>query len=343
MDRRRFLSALAGAAALGLAPGVAPRTALANRAEEEALTFFRIGTGPTAETLYAFGAAIAAGISRPPGGSPCDQGGICGVPGLIAVAQSKGGSIENLESLADDEVESALVHADMAYWAYNAAGPFKHRPPFTSLRVIANLTPVMMHVAVRADSDIQSFDDLRGRAVSLGPSGSGTVSNALLLLRTHGIPLEDLRPHFLHPGPASDALASGEIDALFEIGGAPIEALAALAERRPIRLLPIDGYEARQMQSLYPFLRDGEIRGDLYKGVPPTATLSLGVQWVTRSEQPAELIEAIARALWSGPSKELYLIDNPQSRFPTVEEAAQETAVPFHAGAKTYYDQALSG
>jgi len=340
MDRRRLLTALAGAALFGLAPGADAR---ADQAREEALTFFRIGTGPTAETLYAFGAAIAAGISRPPGGSPCDRGGICGVPGLIAVAQSKGGSIENLEGLADDELESALVHADMAYWAYNAAGPFRHRPPFTSLRVIANLAPVMMHVAVRADSDIAEFDDLRGRAVSLGPSGSGTVSNALLLLRTQGIPLEELRPRFLHPGPASDALASGEIDGLFEIGGAPIDALAALAERTPIRLLPIEGYAARQMQSLYPFLRGGEIRGDLYAGVPPTPTLSLGVQWVTRSEQPAALIEAIARALWSGPSEELYRIDNPQSRFPSVEEAARETAVPIHKGAQAYYDQTLRG
>lgn len=322
--------------AASLAPSPAP-------AAEEQLTFFRIGTGPTAETLYAFGTAISAGISRPPGGSPCDQGGICGVPGLIAVAQSKGGSIENLESLVAGDLESALVHADMAYWAYNAAGPFRHREPFTGLRVIANLTPVMIHVAVRADSAIESFDDLRGRSVSLGPSGSGTVSNALLLLRTQGIPLEDLRPRFLNPGPAADALAAGEIDALFEIGGAPIEALAALAERTPIRLLPIAGEAARQMQSLYPFVQGGAIRDGLYRGVPETATLSLGVQWVTRADQDDELIEAIARAFWSGPSRDLYMTSNPESRFPTLEDAARETPVPMHNGAKTYYEQALGG
>jgi hypothetical protein len=337
---------------IGMVPRAAPRCFAAGLAlwlaviipsvaasEDERLTFFRIGTGPTAETLYALGTAISAGISRPPGSSPCDQGGVCGVPGLIAVAQSKGGSIENLEALAEGDLESALVHADMAYWAYNAAGPFKHRRPFTALRVIANLTPVSMHIVVPAESGIRAIQDLKGKRVSLGPSGSGTVSNALLLMRTHGLSLEEFRPRFLNPGPASDQLASGEIDALFEIGGEPIEAVAALAERMPIRLIPIGGYPARQMQSLYPFLSAGVIRDGLYNGVPETATLSLGVQWVTRSEEPSGLVESITRALWQGNSRELYLIDNPDSRFPTLEEAARESAVPMHAGAKVYYDQ----
>ena len=326
---------------IGLLCTVVTPVAVADQRDEERLTFFRIGTGPTAETLYALGTAISAGISRPPGSSPCDQGGICGVPGLIAVAQSKGGSIENLEAMAEGDLESALVHADMAYWAYNAAGPFKHRRRFQELRVIANLTPVTLHIVVRARSNIHEISDLKGRKVSLGPSGSGTVSNALLLLRTHGLKLAEFRPLFLNPGPASDALASGEIDALFEIGGAPIEAIAALAEREDIRLLPIEGYPARQMQSLYPFLTNGTIRGDVYNGVEATDTLSLGVQWVTSTAEPDSLVESITRALWQGTSRDLYLLVNPNSLFPTLEEAARETVVPFHKGAKTYYDQVM--
>lgn len=326
---------------LPLVGGVSTSVRASSLETEESLTFFRIGTGPTAETLYALGTAISAGISRPPGGSPCDQGGICGVPGLIAVAQSKGGSIENLESLADGDLESALVHADMAYWAFNASGPFRHRQPFSSLRVIANLTPVAMHLVVRADSDIETIDDLRGRAVSLGPSGSGTVSNALLLMRTHGLPLEDFSARFLNPGPASDQLATGEIDALFEVGGPPIAAIQALADRVAIRLIPIDGYPARQMQSLYPFLSAGAIPETLYHGVPETPTLSLGVQWVTRRDQPDSLIESITRALWQGTSRDLYLSDNPDGKFPNIEDAAAPSAIPMHTGARAYYDQAL--
>ena len=105
------------------------------------LTFFRIGTGASTETLYRLGTAISAGISRPPGGSPCDEGGICGVPGLIAVTQSKSGSLANLKAVRDGQLEAALVSADMAFLAFVGRGPFAEEGSFDDLRIIANLTP----------------------------------------------------------------------------------------------------------------------------------------------------------------------------------------------------------
>ena len=41
-------------------------------AAEAGLTFFRIGTGPTATASYALGTAISAGISKPPRSPACD-------------------------------------------------------------------------------------------------------------------------------------------------------------------------------------------------------------------------------------------------------------------------------
>ena len=64
--------ALGGAAlAAGLALAQAP-------------AFFRIGTGGTAGTYYPIGGLIANAISSPPGSRACEEGGSCGVPGLIA-------------------------------------------------------------------------------------------------------------------------------------------------------------------------------------------------------------------------------------------------------------------
>ncbi len=94
------------------------------------------------------------------------------------------------------------------------------------------------------------------------------------------------------------------------------------------------------MQSLYPFLDAGTIPGGLYEGIPETKTLWLGVQWVTRADQPADLVEAIARALWRGTSRELFILDNPEGRFPRLEEAARDTVVPLHPGAQAFYRSA---
>jgi len=62
-------------------------------ANAQSPTFFRIGTGGAGGTYFPIGGTIANGISAPPGSRPCDKGGQCGVPGLIAIAQSTTASV----------------------------------------------------------------------------------------------------------------------------------------------------------------------------------------------------------------------------------------------------------
>lgn len=342
--RRTAVSRLVGGGlAACLAAGKGPAFAASASGSAEAkmgLTFFRIGTGPTAETLYGLGTAISAGISRPPGGSPCDEGGICGVPGLIAVAQTRSGSIANLEAVRSGDIESALVHADMAYWAYHGGGSFRSSSPMRDLRVISHLSTVSLHIVVPAESDIWEITDLRDRFISLGARGSGTLGNAKLLLRSRGILLNDIHPRYQKPGPAADSMVSGKLDAFFEIGGVPVDAIADLAYRMPIRLLQIDKESIRQVMSLHPFFEYGPIPANSYRGVAETLTLKLGVTWVVRAQASPALIEAITRALWQGGSRELFLANNPNAHFPTINEAVTQIGVPFHEGARSYYKSA---
>src|SRR5690606_8123979 len=64
------------------------------------LKFFTIGTGGTAATYYPVGGVLANAISNPPGSRPCDEGGSCGVPGLIASAVSSRGSVDNVNAIS---------------------------------------------------------------------------------------------------------------------------------------------------------------------------------------------------------------------------------------------------
>ena len=74
--------------------GIALATAMV-AAPATAQEFFRIGTGGAGGTYFPIGGAIATAISAPPGSRPCDEGGQCGVPGLIAIAQSTTASVFN--------------------------------------------------------------------------------------------------------------------------------------------------------------------------------------------------------------------------------------------------------
>ena len=77
-------------AATLLAPAAAPPA--------QDIRFFQIGTGAVGGTSFAVGSLIANVISNPPGSRPCDTGGSCGVPGLVAVAVSTEGSFENVHN-----------------------------------------------------------------------------------------------------------------------------------------------------------------------------------------------------------------------------------------------------
>jgi hypothetical protein len=341
-NRRRLLTTgLVG----GLASLLLPTPFLANAAESErqALSFFRIGTGPSAESLYSLGIAISAGISRPPGSSPCDEGGICGVPGLIAVAQTRAGSIPNIRDIRDGVLESALVHADMAYWAFTGGGPFADEASVPDLRVIADLIPVSLHIVVRADSGIDSIRDLKGRTISLGARGAGTVTIVNTLLRLNGLSLQDIDPVYLRPGPAADHLITGVIDAFFEMGAAPIEAISELQGDRAIKLLPVDSAAQQTLKGFFPFLSAGDIPADSYRDVEAVSTVKLGVKWVVKEQMDFELIRNITRALWQSSTAELFNHNNPGLTFPTVEQGRPKGQVPVHPGAQAYYDTIHNG
>ncbi len=125
------------ALALGLA---------ASAAGAQDMSFFRIGTGGTAGTYYPIGGLLANAISNPPGSRPCDQGGSCGVPGLIASALSANGSVANINAIAGGTLESGFSQSDVATWAYSGTGIWEGKPAVEKLRTIANLYPESIHL-----------------------------------------------------------------------------------------------------------------------------------------------------------------------------------------------------
>lgn len=303
------------------------------------LTFFRIGTGPSAESLYGLGTAISASISLPPGSAPCDEGGLCGVPGLIAVAQSRAGSLASIRDLRDGALESALVHADSAFWAFNERGPFRDEPGLPSLRTIAELVPVTLHILVRADSDIVSLPDLAGRRVAAGREASGLPRLVSILLGSKGVSSGDftLLPEDL--GAASDDLIAGAVDCVFTLDAAPAETLIELSDEVPLRFLSIAPAEFLALQVQLPFLRPAKIPANAYPGLESDIPVAaLPVYWVVREEAAPDLIESITRALWQGDTAELFTLNNPGIAFPSLDAGRPTGVIPVHPGAQAYYD-----
>lgn len=303
------------------------------------LKFFQLGTGPTGETRFPVGGLIANALSNPPGSRECAKGGSCGVPGLVAVAKSTAGSLGNVEAIAERRLDAALVHADIAYWAYHGTGIYKGKGAVQNLRGIAMLYPESLHLVARKDAGIKSVKDLRGKKVSFGEKDSGTLVHGRLLLDAHGLSESQVRMQYLKPGPAADSMAAGKLDAFLMIDAYPVPTIAELARTTAITLVPLAGPEVEKMRALSPFLSRGEVAAGTYQGVAEAVpTLEVGVGLVTGAEQTHDLIYGVTRALWHPSTQNLLAKANPRGKPVTLDaKAVERMGIPLHGGAAGYY------
>ncbi len=314
--------------------------AMAGSVAAQELNFFTIGTGGTGATYYPLGGVIANAVSNPPGSRPCDEGGSCGVPNLIAVAQSSRGSVNNVNGINSGLFSSGFSQSDVAYWAYTGTEVFEGQDPMTGLRAVAALYPEHIHLVASADAGIETVADLRGKRVSLDEPGSGTYVDALIILTAYGLTTDDVDVDYLKPGPASDAIRNGQLDAFFIVAGYPTGAVVELASSADITLVPVAGDEATDIIEDYGFFSADAIPAGTYEDIGETGTLAVGAQWITSADQDEELIYQITQALWNEKTRRLLDVGHAKGASVTPETALEGIGIPLHPGAERFYREA---
>ncbi len=219
MPLRRALACWAAAALLlaGCGGSDEPRKAPA----PQALT---VATGSQGGIYAVWGAAYARAISKT-------------LDGYRGGATPTTGSVENLERLRDGRAQIALTLGDTALDAVEGRQAFD-RP--VALKALAQIYPSYVQVVTRADSDIGTLDDLKGKRVSVGLPDSGTqvVADRVLDVAKVG----GFKRRQLGVEESARALERGQIDAFFWSGGVPTAAIADLSKRTPVALVDLLRY-----------------------------------------------------------------------------------------------------
>ncbi|WP_308117976.1 TAXI family TRAP transporter solute-binding subunit [Streptomyces buecherae] len=313
--RRRLVRGGAGGAAALAAWALAGRPS-----EPGPVRRLRLATGPEGGPYNAFGRALAAAVAA-------------SGQRLEVVPVATAASVDNLRKLAAGEVELALTMADAAQDAARGRAPFVRPVPLTALaRVYVNYT----HLAVPAHGPVRSVDDLAGRRVATGATGSGLRTVAERLLHAAGLAGDRaVREARLGLGESARALRAGDVHALMWSGGAPTLTLEALARAMPLRLLPLDAL-GRELRTTY---------GAVYAPVtlPPGAyglrepvrTVGVSNYLAARGDVPARVVRALLRVVfgrWRELLREVTAGARLEPRF-----AIATGVVPLHPGAVDYY------
>lgn len=290
----------------------------------DGIQFFRIGTASSDLVHFAIGTLIAGAVSNPPGSRPCDRGGSCGVPGLIATAQTTGGMPENLDLLRRGQLEAAIVQADLALSEQSG------------IAALASLYPQVIHVVVKSDSSIESPADLHGQRIAVGEAGSATAAYAYHLLSALGLTEGSFEPVHLTPSDAADRLATGSIDAMMLIGGTPVDALAELASELPVRLIPLPNSEAT-LAGVPCCVETATIPDGTYANLESVQTWAIPTVLLVRNDLPDALVYELTRALWHPSHRSLFDDAGAAGEAIKLDRALRKLPVPLHPGALRFY------
>jgi uncharacterized protein len=161
---------------------------------------------------------------------------------------------------------------------------------------IAKLFGEEMHVAVRANSDIRSLDQLAGKAVNLGSASSGTQLSARDVFSRLNIKIEEVN---LEQADALEKLRAGQIAASVLISGKPAAPMTKVAAEQGLRLLPVPFAKSLQDDYLPGVLTSEDYPGLVRAGedveTVSAAAVLIAYNWPKGSEPYRRLEDFVGR------------------------------------------------
>ena len=240
-----------------------------------------------------------------------------------------GASVLTVMNLQRGIVDVSVALADAAYLGYT--GQLEEAPgPFDQLRGMAVLDLNTLHLLVGANTHIHSIDQLKGRHVALGPTGSSGAVIAETLLKANGLMVAGVRGERVSHLEAVERLATRDFDAAFVIqipGNGPV----MQATRGGARLLDVDGPLIEEIRQHRPYLRRTLIPKGVYPGQDkPIRTIGVDRVLICRADVPEGIVYRLLDAYFSA---------RPEGTPPADLERAPATPLPLHPGAARYYRQ----
>jgi uncharacterized protein len=298
---------------------------------------FQISTGSTTGSYFPLGQTIAQLLSHPPGVGRCQVADVCGPAGLIVSTRASEGSVANVIAVNSANVSSGIAQADVVALAVAGQGPFKRTGPATQLRVVANLYGEDIHLVAAKTANIKSVADLRGKRVSISGEGSATNNVARAILTAYRVPERSIVANNDSAEKATDLLQSGQLDAMFYVGGTPANLVEQLLDEGVAELIPVSGEGRTRLLRAQPYLYSHEIADGTYTGVGSVETVAVDALWITDASQPENLIYGVVKSVFNPANRAALDAERVGVHFMDLSAAAKGVTAPLHPGAARFF------
>ena len=291
----------------------------ATEAPDYGVEFLSVLTGGTQGTYYPLGGTFAELINNE--------------TGVTTTAEVSQASAANMIALQNGEGQVAFVQTDIAYYATEGIEMFEE--PIDTVVALGALYPETVQLVTLADSGIESFEDLKGKKVSVGAPGSGTYANAEQLLEIHGLTMDDIEAQNLDFGESTDSIQSGQIDAAFITAGYPTSAVEALNATNPVNIIPVTAEKAEELIAKYPYYAVDTIPTGTYGLAEEVPAVSVLAMLAVKKDLSEDLVYAMTKAIYDNTDK----IAHAKGEFIKAETGLDGIGIEVHPGAQKYFDE----
>ena len=311
--------------------------------EDEALVTWRIATVKTGNALFSIASSIAANMSLPFDTRRACTKTHCGVRSLVALARTRTGIIELMQEITLGETESAILPLDIVYAAYNNQLISMRNYPYQSLRLLAPVTSLPVHIITHDQTGITHINDVPGNVVAFVPDADRTAATHFnRILQAYNIDTFDVEYVFLDSQTAKAALISDEVQLLVMTGQDPIPEIRDLDREHPIVFLELHHEQVQKILSDWPyFYTSQQVLADSYNN-QSTNSLTLGTSyvWVTSADRDEKIVHDMVRSLWHQGTRKLLRSLNPNATMPEnlQGDLLLIKGLKYHEGALRYYE-----
>lgn len=291
------------------------------------------GTGPDGGIFSVVGAGLSELINS-------------SVEGARSSTQSTAASLENTRLVRDGEIQLALSDSVVVSEALEQSGPFVDDPKLENVSFIGGWYPAYAMHLVRADSDIKSLADMKGRSVCIAPGIQSTMLDQVL--SAFDLSLDDLDVTIDEYTNCIDKLSQGEVDMFnVNVGSGAAVVMQAAAGGGAMRILSVpEGTEGKLRDAGHPIWFETDVPADAYDGLGglPAHLVANATGMVIGSPELSEdFVYDFVKAMDENTQNQNLQKLHPQLSHYAFPDAAknsfEENVIPTHPGALRYYKE----
>jgi TRAP transporter TAXI family solute receptor len=257
----------------------------------------------------------------------------------LQIQQTPGAGIANVRGVDEGKAHIGFANSSTTVDGLEGRAPYPKK--VTKVCQLANLYPQYFQVVALADAKVNSFADLKGKALVTQPKGNTAEILTATVLKLNGLDYGSLSKANFQAAytDAVGMMKDGHVQ-VFTLGTtAPASAVMDLASAREVRLVPVDDATMGALKKENPGYNKLVIKAGTYpKQDRDVPVIGYSTHVVVACDLPEDTVYKMAKTMAGNVAGMAAVVKSIEGLTP--KDMALDIGVPFHKGAVKFYKEA---